>query len=602
MEQLSYGRYKVLELLGEGAMGRVYLSEDPILKRQVAVKVISTDRHLDPAVLKEYLERFSIEAQACAKLNHQTIVSIYDAGEENGVPWIAFEYVNGERLDRLIAQKKPLSFEKVASIAGDISQAMHHAHSMNIVHRDIKPANILIDSNTQIAKLADFGVVKSPFTTLTQSGTSMGSPGYMSPEQIDGTDVDCRSDIFSFGITLYEMITGTHPFLRDSVQTTFFATVNCNYTPVKKLREDTPEKLVRILERCLVANRNGRVKTSQEVCALLAGCIEDATRKTKLKSIKNAEGFITAWFQNFRFLICKKTREGWTVLLPFYRSKSIELRRFYNDKILPTAKDAFYKVYNQLSNRFSKTQITAGLAGITGLFALVVVIMLFSTAKNKNSSQANFQKAALAHGYAVTNNNALIDSCKNQILRGDFGKANNLADILTLSKKHAVYGQLFRTMTALSVDKFEEAYDRLWELKRLGGANNIIRKEHPFLIQYLEPRIYRKLPDDMVDIYASKFYLNENSQIKAWTASEHYWQRWNAARILKKAGERVDVVPLYILDLHHSGSNETKINAAKKLGELRDKRAIPELLEVRDGRGAVSSTARMVLREKFNVK
>ncbi|MDR2728359.1 MAG: serine/threonine protein kinase, partial [Chitinispirillales bacterium] len=225
----SYGRYKVLELLGEGAMGRVFLSEDPILKRRVAVKVISTDRHLDPVVLNEYLGRFAIEAQACAKLNHQSIVSIYDAGEENGVPWIAFEYVNGERLDKLIARQKQLPFQQVASIAGDIAQALHHAHSMNIVHRDVKPANILIDDNTKIAKLADFGVVKSPFTTLTQDGTSVGSPGYMSPEQIDGTDVDNRSDIFSFGIMLYEMLTGAHPFLRDTVQATFFATVNSNY-------------------------------------------------------------------------------------------------------------------------------------------------------------------------------------------------------------------------------------------------------------------------------------------------------------------------------------------------------------------------------------
>ena len=583
-------------------MGRVFLSEDPILKRQVAVKVIPTDRQLSAAVLSEYLGRFTIEAQSCARLNHQSIVSIYDAGEEDGVPWVAFEYVKGEQLDKLIAREKQLPSQQIIAIASDIAQALYHAHSMNIVHRDVKPANILIDENTKIAKLADFGVVKSPFTAITQSGTSVGSPGYMSPEQIDGTDIDGRSDIFSFGIVLYEMLTGAHPFVRDTVQATFLATAGCNYPPVKKLNENAPDKLVNIVERCLVPDRNGRIKNAETLCALLAESVEDASRKAKLQSIKAAEGVITAKLEDAYVLTRQEIKKGWAAAVPIYKQKYGELRRFCNDKALPAVNKIFHKVYAPLASRYSKSQIMAAAAAASGAAALVVIILLIGAVRGKNDNANEFQKAARDLGYTVTNINALVDSCRAQIDRGDLSGANDLADILILNKQSAVQGRLLKAMAALSADRYDEAFEWFTELHKISGGKSAIRKEHPFFISYIERRIDREMPMVVVDLCAEGLFLNETPEIKAWVRSEHYWQRWNAARIQKKAGDKVDLVELYILDLEHSASTSTKIRAAERLGEIGDKRAVPALLDARDNKGPASQAARKVLRERFNVR
>ncbi|MCL2689366.1 MAG: protein kinase [Chitinispirillia bacterium] len=598
----SYGRYQVLELLGEGAMGRVFLSEDPILKRKVAVKIIPTDRQLAPVVLEEYLGRFALEAQSCARLNHQSIVSIYDAGNENGTPWIAFEYVKGEHLDALLAGKKQLPPNQTIAVASDIAQALHHAHSMNIVHRDIKPANILIDENTKIAKLADFGVVKSPLTSITQSGISVGSPGYMSPEQIDGTDIDGRSDLFSFGIVLYEMLTGAHPFLRDTVQATFFATVKCNYKPVRELNEKASDKLVHIVEKCLVADKNKRIKNAEELCTLIAGCVEDKSRKTKLQSIKTTESPLTGKIENAYALTQQKVKKGLASAVPLYKRTYHNILRFFNDKVLPALSSTFHKFYDPLESRYSKSQIITAAAAALGVTAIAVTTLLIVTVRDKNDDMRRVQKAARSLGYTVTNNNALIDSCRAQIIRGDLDRANDLADILILSKRNEVQGRLLKAMAAMVSGRYGEAHEWLMELQKISGGANAIRREHPFFVNYIEKRIDREMPVAVVNMCAEGLFLNETPEIRVWVKSDHYWQRWNAARILKKAGHRVDLVELYILDLEHSASSNTKIRAAERLGEIGDRRAIPALIDARDGRGPASLAARKSLRENFNVR
>ncbi|MDR2729074.1 MAG: hypothetical protein LBB56_08060, partial [Chitinispirillales bacterium] len=373
-------------------------------------------------------------------------------------------------------------------------------------------------------------------------------------------------------------------------------------TPVKKLNEKAPDTLVHIVEKCLAADRNRRIKNSRELCALLAGCVEDTSRKAKLQSIKETQGVITAKLQDACALTEQKIKKIWAVAEPVYKRTLEKFSSLCNDKALPAINKTFYKVYNTLTARYSKSQIMTAIAAASGLTALIVIILLIGAVRGKNDDNHRLYKAARSLGYTVKSSSALADSCRALINRGDLYSANNLADVLILSKQSAVQGRLFKGMTALSSDKYNEALSWFTELQKIGGGTSAIRKERPFFISYIEKRIDREMPVVLVDLCAEALFLNEAPQIKAFVKSDHYWQRWNAARILKKAGDKVDLVELYILDLEHAVSHRTKINAAEKLGELGDKRAVPALLDARDSRGAVSHTARTVLREKFNVR
>jgi len=601
---VSFGRYRVLGLLGEGAMGRVYLSEDPILKRRVAVKVIPTDRDLEPAVRREFLERFAVEAQACAMLNHPSIVSIYDAGEEDGAPWIAFEYVSGEHLDRLLAQKTPLPFDRILRIAGDIAAAMRHAHGMGIVHRDIKPANILIDGASGIAKLADFGVVKSPHAAITQSGTAVGSPGYMSPEQIDDLEVDARSDIFSFGIVLYEMLTGIRPFLRDTVQATFYATLSGHYTPLRELRADTPENLVKLVEMSLIADRNLRIINADELCSMIAECAGDDDTKTRMTRAGAANNGGAAKQISFLFARALRKFRSLKKNMPPAISRPIDaIGGLYKKSILPFARNTFNKVYGPLEKRFSKKQLTIALTGATTFMAAVVLILLFASISAKIKDGNRLVKTAAEKGYQVQNGKQLIEICREYIDKCDYYNASELADILTSgkSKSYILSGRLFNAMAALCADKFTDAVALFANVQEMRGGKTAIRKEHPFYVRYLEAWIERELPDSLITLCASSLYLYDNDQVIKWTKNEDYWIRWNAVYIRQKGGAKLDLVPVYILDLDHSANARTKIRAAEKLGELGDRRAIPALTAARDGRNPAASVAKKILRENFNV-
>lgn len=250
-------------------MGKVYLAHDPVLDRKVALKVIAVDPGLDKNTRDDYFKRFSYEAKASAKLNHPSIVTVYDAGESNGLPWIAFQFIEGETLEKLLARRLRLPIKRAVVFAADIASALAHAHAWNIVHRDVKPGNILIEGLTGIAKLADFGIVKAPWAPATQAGNTLGSPGYMSPEQIEGSDLDERADLFCLGVVLYQMISGIHPFLRDTMAGTVFATCNGAFTPLREIVDGVPPKLDWIIRKCLEANRKRRLGSAALCVAAL---------------------------------------------------------------------------------------------------------------------------------------------------------------------------------------------------------------------------------------------------------------------------------------------------------------------------------------------
>jgi len=222
----TIGRYQVICLLGSGAMGSVVLAEDPRIKRKVAIKLMKLDAVRTEADQHEYLARFQREAEVSGLLNHPGIVAIYDVGEVEGHgPFLAMEYVPGKPLDGLIKAGPALSTKEKLRIAVGLAEALDHAHAKGIVHRDVKPGNVMVGEDGQ-PKLMDFGIAKREDASLTQTGTFLGTPSYASPEQIKEGKVDNRSDIFSFGVLVFELMSGQSPFPGNSINTILYRIVN----------------------------------------------------------------------------------------------------------------------------------------------------------------------------------------------------------------------------------------------------------------------------------------------------------------------------------------------------------------------------------------
>jgi len=220
------GRYQVLRLLGSGAMGSVVMAEDPRIKRKVAIKLMKLDAVRTEADQHEYLARFQREAEVSGLLNHPGIVAIYDVGEVEGHgPFLAMEYVPGRPLDSLIKEGPELSIKEKLRIAVGLAEALDHAHAKGIIHRDVKPGNVMVSEDGR-PKLMDFGIAKREDASLTQTGTFLGTPSYASPEQIREGTVDDRSDIFSFGVLTFELMSGQSPFPGTSINTILYRIVN----------------------------------------------------------------------------------------------------------------------------------------------------------------------------------------------------------------------------------------------------------------------------------------------------------------------------------------------------------------------------------------
>jgi predicted Ser/Thr protein kinase len=222
----TIGRYQVLRLLGSGAMGSVVLAEDPRIKRKVAIKLMKLDTVTTDADRHEHLMRFQREAEVSGLLNHPGIVAIYDVGEEEGYgPFLAMEYVPGKPLDGLMKEGAVLPNKEKLRIAAGLAEALDHAHAKGIVHRDVKPGNAMVGEDGR-TKLMDFGIAKREDASLTQTGTFLGTPSYASPEQIREGTVDSRSDIFSFGVLVFELMSGQSPFPGTSINTILYRIVN----------------------------------------------------------------------------------------------------------------------------------------------------------------------------------------------------------------------------------------------------------------------------------------------------------------------------------------------------------------------------------------
>jgi serine/threonine protein kinase len=252
--------YKILEKLGEGGMGIVYKAEDTRLKRIVALKFLPSYA----LVNEEERARFAHEAQAAAALDHSNICAIYEINEAEGQSFISMACIEGQSLKEKI-ESGPLRVDETVDIAVQIAQGLKEAQEHGVVHRDIKPANIMITPKSQI-KIMDFGLAKiDGQTKLTKTGTTLGTAAYMSPEQVQGKDVDHRSDIWSFAVVLYEMLAGKPPFKGQYDQAVMYAIMNEDPVPIRKINPEVPAELERILNRALKKNRELRYSSATEI-------------------------------------------------------------------------------------------------------------------------------------------------------------------------------------------------------------------------------------------------------------------------------------------------------------------------------------------------
>jgi serine/threonine protein kinase len=257
------GRYQIVKELGRGSMGVVYQGFDPVIGRTVAIKTMLIEG-LSAAEFQEYKARFQREAQAAGILAHPNIVTVYDFGEDSGVLFLAMEYLDGKSLQELVEKQNILPVETIVPIFEQVCSALDHAHRSNIVHRDIKPANIMI-LNSGLVKVTDFGIAKIMSMGMTQAGQILGTPNYMSPEQVKGRKVDGRSDIFALGVILYELVTGEKPFGGQNITTVIYKIINENPIPPRELDSTIHPGLSFVISKALAKNPDERFQTCREL-------------------------------------------------------------------------------------------------------------------------------------------------------------------------------------------------------------------------------------------------------------------------------------------------------------------------------------------------
>jgi hypothetical protein len=263
------GRYELLEPIGRGAMGYVYLGRDPKINRIVALKAVNLAAEVEPGELEEAHRNFLREAEIAGRLSHPNIVTIFDVGETQGLAYIAMEYLKGRHLSEFAVPERLLPVNTVLDLLSRTADALDYAHSQNVVHRDIKPANIMYDSISDGLKITDFGIARLIDVGRTRTGIVLGTPAFMSPEQLEGKNVNGHTDLFALGVSLYQLLTGHLPFRGASMTKLMFVIANEPHESVTAVRPDLPESLNPIIDRALAKNPSERFQTGGEMAAAL---------------------------------------------------------------------------------------------------------------------------------------------------------------------------------------------------------------------------------------------------------------------------------------------------------------------------------------------
>jgi len=275
VEKPMLGRYQIDKELGKGAMGVVYLGKDPKIGRVVAIKTMALGQEFSGDELVDARERFFREAETAGRLQHQNIVTIFDAGEEHDLAYIAMEFLKGSDLAGFCNQGQLLPVPRVLGIVARVAEALAYAHRQNVVHRDIKPANIMYEPDSDTVKVTDFGIARITDSSKTRTGMVLGTPSFMSPEQIAGKKVDGRSDLYSLGVMLFQLLTGILPFRGDSMAELMFKIASEQAPDIRVLRPQLPERLARIIALALAKAPEARYQTGEQLAADLRSLMDE---------------------------------------------------------------------------------------------------------------------------------------------------------------------------------------------------------------------------------------------------------------------------------------------------------------------------------------
>jgi serine/threonine-protein kinase len=271
-ESERLGRYQLEREIGRGAMGIVYLGRDTAINRMVAIKAIPLASEFSETELVEARSRFFREAETAGRLNHPNIVTIYDVGEERGLAYIAMEYLKGRHLSDYAKSNNLLEPRKVLEIIARTADALGFAHKQGVVHRDIKPANLMYDPSTDVLKITDFGIARLSGAGSTRTGIVLGTPSFMSPEQLEGRTVTGSSDLFSLGVSLFQLLTGQLPFTADSMTGLMQQIAEAPHPPLRAFRPDLPACVESAIDRALAKNPEARYDSGAQMAAALEDC------------------------------------------------------------------------------------------------------------------------------------------------------------------------------------------------------------------------------------------------------------------------------------------------------------------------------------------